>query len=606
MKRYWKHMLTWFLALAMALSTPLLTEGTARAEDYGRTTETGVRLRKGPSTGYDYWFRLPIDYVCAYTETETDSSGVTWYKVSVPNPETSGSKIYTGYLHGSYFVPISLEEAEAAGVNSAGAAATGAATGTDTTGTTTGMTTLEKLRELTGLTPPDQKSSGEAASSSTAASTGATTTGSIMIDELKELTGLLPSNTTTSGEAAPASAATSAGSTTAAVSGSYGYVKTKVKGVNLRSKPAGAIQEKISPIGTVLPVTGESVSKQHYTWYPVQTASGHRGYLRGDCVEVCDANGNTVSSASATTSPDTATTSSYTATTSPDTATTSSYTANTSPDTATASSYTAVTSTDTVTEKMISADTASSEGTVCGYVRTTKGSVNVRSKPAGSILGKVRKGLVFAYYEKKTSGGYTWYKVNTTFGVGYLRGDCVTETDQNGTTAGTTVTTGTTGTTDAQNYADLSMTIYPAEKIDWFKGGIQELIPKGSNFKIYDVKTGIVWWAHRWSGGKHADIETLTAADTARLCKIYGVSSAKQITDWQRRPCLITVGNRTFACALYGVPHNSSGDTIADNNLDGQICLHFTNSRTHGSNKVVSYNEEAIEYAWLNAPNGHK
>jgi hypothetical protein len=66
------------------------------------------------------------------------------------------------------------------------------------------------------------------------------------------------------------------------------------------------------------------------------------------------------------------------------------------------------------------------------------------------------------------------------------------------------------------------------------------------------------------------------------------------------------VGTRTFACALYGVPHNDDGDTIADNAMEGQICLHFTNSRTHGTNKVVSDNEEAIEYAWQYAPNGHK
>lgn len=158
--------------------------------------------------------------------------------------------------------------------------------------------------------------------------------------------------------------------------------------------------------------------------------------------------------------------------------------------------------------------------------------------------------------------------------------------------------------------SDLTMTIYPAEKIDWYTGGIQQLWPKGANFKVYDVKTGIVWWAHRWSGGSHVDAEPLTAADTARLCKIYGVSTADEIAEknlWQRRPMLVTIGNRTFACSLYGVPHNyPDGDTIANNDYKGQLCIHFTNSKTHDSNKVDSYHTEAIEYAWLNAPNGHK
>lgn len=162
------------------------------------------------------------------------------------------------------------------------------------------------------------------------------------------------------------------------------------------------------------------------------------------------------------------------------------------------------------------------------------------------------------------------------------------------------------GSGDSSN---LTMTIYPVEKIDWFTGGIQQLWPKGANYKIYDVKTGIVWWAHRWSGAYHADIEPLTAADTARLCKIYGVNDAQEIYDknlWQRRPCLVTIGTRTFACSLDGMPHNPDGDTIPDNNMTGQICLHFTNSKGHESNAVSSSHAAAIEYAYTHAPNGQK
>ena len=111
----------------------------------------------------------------------------------------------------------------------------------------------------------------------------------------------------------------------------------------------------------------------------------------------------------------------------------------------------------------------------------------------------------------------------------------------------------------AGDTSSLTMTLYPAEKIDWYTGGINELWARGSNYKVYDVKTGIVWWAHRWAGGLHVDAEPLTAADTARLCRCYGVSTASEITSskhWQRRPLLVTSGTRTFACSLYGVPHN--------------------------------------------------
>jgi peptidoglycan hydrolase-like protein with peptidoglycan-binding domain len=148
----------------------------------------------------------------------------------------------------------------------------------------------------------------------------------------------------------------------------------------------------------------------------------------------------------------------------------------------------------------------------------------------------------------------------------------------------------------------LTNTIYPVEKIDWFTGGINTIWARGMNVKITDVKTGITFWAHRWAGGNHADAEPLTAADTRRICKMYGVSSSSQITAtkyYQRRPLWVTIGSRTFAASLYGVPHNyPDGDTIESNDYRGQFCVHFTNSKTHASNRVDPDHEAAIQYAY--------
>ena len=513
-----------------------------------------------------------------------------------------------------------------------------------------------------------------------------------------------------------------------------GSVTTTKAGVNLRAEPAGNVLRQVGKNQT-LSYYGNPVQEKGYTWYYVQV-DGTWGYLRSDCVKASA----TVTAAPATNVPAT-TDSGTTVTEAPATTVpaASSGTVETIVDkvairkaasvdaaiydrvsTGTQLTFTGVTTGGgytwyhviyrnkdyyvrgdcvrvvsgtvpaTPTASTAPSATNAPAATVLGYVKTTKSGINVRSTAGGkNILGRVDRGITYPYYEKASVGGYAWYKVITSVGTGYIRGDCVEEVTESGSSVpqatpqtGNTTTVsqdqieatyptlklGSSGTSvsnlvkelinqgyyagpvtteyssavaeavksfqaargltadgvaDANtqhalfgtvavgksDYTDLSMVIYPAEKIDWWTGGIQELIPKGSNFKVYDVKTGIVWWAHRWSGGNHADIETLTAADTARLCRIYGVSKASQITEkthWQRRPCLITVGTRTFACALYGVPHNSDGDTIPDNDLTGQICLHFTNSRTHGSNKVVSYNEDAIEYAWQYAPNGHK
>jgi len=153
------------------------------------------------------------------------------------------------------------------------------------------------------------------------------------------------------------------------------------------------------------------------------------------------------------------------------------------------------------------------------------------------------------------------------------------------------------------------MTLYPVEKIDWYTGGIQQLWAKGASYKVYDIYTGIVWTARYYNGARHADVEPLTKADTAKLCKIYGVSKASDINShdhWQRRPSLVTIGNRTFACSLYGVPHGDNDGAIKDNDLYGVLCIHFVNSEIHTSGYVDTNHQKAIEYAYQHSPSGKK
>lgn len=61
---------------------------------------------------------------------------------------------------------------------------------------------------------------------------------------------------------------------------------------------------------------------------------------------------------------------------------------------------------------------------------------------------------------------------------------------------------------------------------------------------------------------------------------------------------------------MYGVPHNyPAGDTILDNDFYGQFCIHFVNSKTHGSGIVDVGNskngwyghQDAIMDAYRNA-----
>ena len=168
------------------------------------------------------------------------------------------------------------------------------------------------------------------------------------------------------------------------------------------------------------------------------------------------------------------------------------------------------------------------------------------------------------------------------------------------------------GTVEKGYYANGSSTtvqLYTPELIDWYTGGIQSIFYKGCVATVTDVKTGISFKVKRWSGADHADVEPLTAADTAAMCKIYNVKIAQDIADkdlWQRRSILVTIGTHSYAASMYGEPHNyPAGDTIADNDFYGQFCIHFVNSKLHGgtngtNKKVDSDHQKAIMNAYNN------
>lgn len=167
----------------------------------------------------------------------------------------------------------------------------------------------------------------------------------------------------------------------------------------------------------------------------------------------------------------------------------------------------------------------------------------------------------------------------------------------------------------------VSPTLYPVEMIDWFTGGIQSIFTVGTNAVVTDVYTGISMRMQRLYGDYHADVEPLTTSDTAAFCRMFGVTNAQEVSDresalesWRRRPLWVTIGNRTFAASMYAVPHNFPGDRISDNNFNGQVCIHFVNSRTHTGDRVDTDaaingyfgHQSAIKYAYSHSISGTK
>ena len=134
-------------------------------------------------------------------------------------------------------------------------------------------------------------------------------------------------------------------------------------------------------------------------------------------------------------------------------------------------------------------------------------------------------------------------------------------------------------------------------KLDWsyMKSNATALgIARGASIKLTDLTTGKSLNVHVQSTGNHIDAEPLTSADTTTLCEIYGVSTPNAIS-YKRRPMMITTSAGQFLCSIYGQPHGAQD--ITNNGYEGQFCLHFVNSKTHGTNRVDVDHQNAINTA---------
>jgi peptidoglycan hydrolase-like protein with peptidoglycan-binding domain len=128
----------------------------------------------------------------------------------------------------------------------------------------------------------------------------------------------------------------------------------------------------------------------------------------------------------------------------------------------------------------------------------------------------------------------------------------------------------------------------PIEKLDWKVA--DKTFTRGMDAVIVDIGSGYIFNVRRTGGHNHADVETLTPADTATFYKAAGNFS------WDRRPIWVIANGRRLAASMNCMPHGY--DTISGNDFRGQFCIHFVNSRTHETNKIDPEHQKCIEEAY--------
>ncbi len=141
---------------------------------------------------------------------------------------------------------------------------------------------------------------------------------------------------------------------------------------------------------------------------------------------------------------------------------------------------------------------------------------------------------------------------------------------------------------DEDSYSSTGM--YDVELLQWSKA--KEIFTTFEPAKVYDVRSGAVYYVQSFSNGKHADVEPLTKADTDILKKTFDGKWS-----WSVRPVWVTINGHTMAASINGMPHASG--TIADNGMSGQVCIHFSGSTTHNGNKnFAKVHQNGVVEAW--------
>ncbi len=138
------------------------------------------------------------------------------------------------------------------------------------------------------------------------------------------------------------------------------------------------------------------------------------------------------------------------------------------------------------------------------------------------------------------------------------------------------------------NTIDTSLS-FPVEKLTW-DAVCSSVFARNLTAVVIDVRSGYSFNIKRTGGTKHADVETITPADTATFYKAVGNFS------WDRHPIWVIVNGRRLAASMNCMPHGY--DSLPNNDFKGQFCIHFVGSRTHGSNKVDPDHQACIEEAY--------
>lgn len=125
--------------------------------------------------------------------------------------------------------------------------------------------------------------------------------------------------------------------------------------------------------------------------------------------------------------------------------------------------------------------------------------------------------------------------------------------------------------------------------LDWFET-VNSFFKKYVTVRVIDILSGKQYYVQRLGGYNHADVQTIDKQNTEIFKSIYGGQWS-----WTRRPVWVQIDDVFVAASTNGMPH---GFSILDNGEGGHTCIHFLNSKTHGTKRVDPEHQKAVAYAF--------
>lgn len=134
-----------------------------------------------------------------------------------------------------------------------------------------------------------------------------------------------------------------------------------------------------------------------------------------------------------------------------------------------------------------------------------------------------------------------------------------------------------------------STTTTPVISLDWFNA-VNSIFNKFVDTEVVDIISKTKFIVQRTGGIYHADIEAINSENLEKIHTIFN-------HDWQwtKRPVLVKINSMWVAGSMSGMDHGYS--LISDNGQIGHFCLHFENSKTHGTKRVDNQHQKNIKYA---------